>query len=120
MKAENSVENENERESQSFKDGIFECCKYNKKYIYLSDMNESAEILYKVISSDSRWKPDVIFGVNEGGTIMAATSASLTCFHKRQIGLIYTEKKGAGDEERFVSSFSPPISTKSGLKEKLV
>jgi len=116
-KSEKSVEYEQEQKSPSFVGGKFVCRNYFRKDLSIKDISESTKILHKVIAR-SGWEPDLIFGVNEGGAIMAATSASQLCFDKDCIGAIYTAKKGGNNQlERFVSYIAVPKEIKFLQKE---
>lgn len=115
-KSEKSVEYEQEQKSQSLVGGKFVCRKYIRSDLSIKDISESTKILHTVIAR-SNWKPDLILGVNEGGTIMAATSASSLCFDKDCIGTIYTATKGQNQLERFVKHIAAPKEIKSLQKE---
>jgi len=107
-KSEVLVQNEKRSESQSFIQGKFICREYKKEKFYINDISISARILHKVFIRNDLI-PDIILGVNQGGTIMAATLA--TMFGSKRIGVIYIAKNGV---EPFISD---PKDIKSSTKK---
>lgn len=90
---------------KSFIKGNFICREYPLTALFMRNLRDSAKILKPVITR-AQWLPDVIIGVNQGGTIMAATLSE--GLQNNCVGVINTGKKGSAPEDREINYISIP------------
>jgi len=93
----------------------FECTLYPKKTLSLNDSKKSIDILFEIIRR-SNWRPNIIFGVNQGGVVLAAAAASKFLIY--EIGTIFTQKSGS--QNRYVCGISSPDESNKDKKIRIL